>query len=268
MNEVRELDFCLLIPCYNNFEGLIESLKTVSYPVIDKYLILIIDDGSDQPVEAAAIKKVIGYDKPLVVLNSEKNEGITAALNKGLEWIEKNISPRYIARLDCGDTCTADRFTIQVAYMDAHPDIGLMGSWCWFEEKNTSVKYSYTTPTDHAAILKAMHFRNVFIHPTVMFRSSLLKKNRHYPADFAYAEDYAFFWRMIKLTQSTVLDKFLVTCEINREGLSFKNKNEQVLARWKVVKTHSTNPFLRIAAFIRLFILFIIPKQILLRLKK
>src|SRR5882672_5841045 len=101
MEKASTLDFALLIPCYNNFAGLIESLKSVSYKNYN-YLIVVVDDGSAEPLTTDDIKKEIGIDKPIVVLSNEKNLGITKALNKGLAWIEENTSSKYIARLDCG----------------------------------------------------------------------------------------------------------------------------------------------------------------------
>jgi glycosyltransferase involved in cell wall biosynthesis len=267
MSPDNELDFCLLIPCYNNFNGLIESLKSVCYPD-DKYLVVVVDDGSDNIIKVKDVKAETGKDKLLVVLTNEQNRGITEALNKGLAWIEKNTAARYIARLDCGDICTPDRFIIQVQYMDAHPETGLLGSWCKFEEKGTSLKYSYTTPTDHKAIIKAMHFRNVFIHPTVMFRASLLKQIGYYPAGFDYAEDYAFFWKLILVCESFIIDKFLVICDFNRQGLSFKNRRKQLAARWKVVKTFSDSLSLKIVVFIKMKLLYILPKSLVLLLKR
>ena len=152
--------------------------------------------------------------------------------------------------------------------MDLHPETGLLGSWCRFEEKGTSLKYPYITPTDHKAIMKAMYFRNVFIHPTVMFRVSLLKQVGYYPTGFEYAEDYAFFWKIILVSQSFILDNFLLIYEINREGLSFKNRHRQLTARWKVVKAFSNNRPLKMAAYIKLKLLHIIPKSLALRMKR
>jgi glycosyltransferase involved in cell wall biosynthesis len=266
MSQMDEIDFCLLIPCYNNFPGLIESLRSVVYPD-SKYLTVIVDDGSSKPIKMESIKAEIGDKNPTVILSNETNKGITEALNKGLAWIEENVTTKYIARLDCSDTCAAERFIVQVQYLDDHPETGLLGSWCKFQEKGTSIKYSYSTPVKHKAIMKAMHFRNVFIHPTVMFRVSLLKEVGYYPLGFKYAEDYAFFWKLILVSQSFILDKFLVICEINRQGLSFKNRSEQLTARWRVIKTFSGRLPLKIAAFLKLKLLYILPKGLVLRLK-
>ena len=267
MKLFSEIDFCLLIPCYNNFNGLIVSLKSVIYPS-ENFLVLVIDDGSKETVTLEKINKEMDVKKTVVVLQNEKNLGITTTLNKGLSWIEENTNARYIARLDCGDICMPERFVMQIEYMDAHPETGLTGSWCQFEDKKTLDKYSYKTPSQHDDIVRAMHFRNVFIHPTVMFRTSLLKEAGYYPIEFEYAEDYAFFWKLIKKNHSFIVEKFLVICEINKEGLSYKNKGKQLIARGKVIKTFGSNIVLKVNAYLRLALLFILPKGISLQLKK
>ena len=267
MKLLDEIDFCLLVPCYNNFHGLIQSLKSVVYPT-GKFLVLVVDDGSKETVTAENVNNEIGEKKPVIVLHNEMNLGITAALNKGLSWIKENTNARYIARLDCGDICSEERFVMQVRYMDEHPEIGLAGSWCWFEDKKIKERYPYKTPSQHKDIIRAMYFRNVFIHPTVIFPTALLKVVGYYPEGFEHAEDYAFFWKLIKIKQSFVFDKFLVICELNKRGISYRNKRKQLVARGKVVKTFGPNLVLRIIAYIRLAILFILPGGIVLQIKK
>ncbi len=262
-----EIDFCLLVPCYNNFHGLIQSLKSVVYP-IGKFLVLVVDDGSKETVTADNVNKEMREKKPLVVLHNEINLGITATLNKGLSWIEENTDAKYIARLDCGDICSEERFVMQVRYLNKHPEIGLAGSWCWFEDKETQERYPYKTPSHHKDIIRAMYFRNVFIHPAVIFRTALLKVVGYYPEGFEHAEDYAFFWKMITIKQSFVFDEFLVVCELNKSGISYKNKRKQLVARGKAVKTFGPNLVLRIIAYIRLAILLILPAWFVLQIKK
>src|SRR5688572_25752801 len=165
MKPFKQIEFCLLLPCYNNFSGLISSLDSVVYPN-GKFLVLIIDDGSLEQVTEERISQTIKEEKPIVVLQNEKNLGITATLNKGLAWIEENTDARYIARLDCGDICMPERFVMQVEFMDAHPETGLIGSWCRIVDEETLFKYSYKAPIYLEEIKRAMYFRNVFMHAT------------------------------------------------------------------------------------------------------
>lgn len=233
-----------------------------------RFLILIVDDGSTESIQKETIIIGLKKDLPIHILRINQNAGITFALNTGLEWIEKNCPVKYIARLDCGDICDPERFYLQVDYMNSHTETGLVGSWCIFEERTKNSRYSYKTPLTHHALVRAMHFRNVFIHPTVIFRKSLITKVGLYPVNYPYAEDYAFFWELIKVKQSFVLNKFLVVSEINREGISFKNWRKQIKARQQVVSAFATKPFLKILGIIRLKLLYILPKRLILFLKQ
>lgn len=230
-------------------------------------MVLVVDDGSNVPVTPASIELGIKIDFPLFVLRNEVNQGITGALNLGLKWIEEQNAANYIARLDCADLCAPDRFYKQMEFMQNHPEVGLLGSWCVFEDRARSLHYEYKTPTGHSQITKAMHFRNVFIHPTVIFETGLLKKVGYYPTNFAHAEDYAFFYQLIKITDSHILSQFLVKCEINDKGISLKNRQKQLVTRGQIIMQYGTNRFLKFAGLLRVYALRLLPKTLVLRLR-
>ena len=261
------VDFCLLIPCYNNAAGLARSLSSVSYSA-GPYIVLVVDDGSRLPLDAEELKGLVKTGGELVLIRHEKNRGITKALNSGLEWIEANMEARYVARLDCGDICAENRFDLQVGLMDSDPRLGLTASWCTFRDPQTGEQYSYVTPLLHEDIMKELYVRNVFIHPTVMMRSLLLRQSGHYPAGFELVEDYALFWTLAKMGRTQIVDQFLVTCEINRAGISFRNRGKQLAARWIVVKRFGTDRFRQVRGYLQLAALFVTPKELILWLKK
>lgn len=262
-----ELDFCLLIPCYNNFQGLLLSLKTVKYSP-NHFLVVVVNDGSEEKIDAEKIKLLVGVEVPVVVLQHEKNLGITAALNTGLKWIRSGVRTKYIARLDCGDTCEPTRFIEQVECMQKDAELGLVGSWCEFIDRESGESYIYKAPAAHIEIVREMHFRNVFIHPTIMFRAEILDLTGLYPAGYDYVEDYALCWKIIKVKQSFVIQKVLVQCEINRRGISYTNKSKQLKARWRVVKEFGSYKTFKIMGLLRLGLLFLLPKGLVLLLKK
>lgn len=267
MNSFGNLDFCLLIPCYNNFNGLVVSLNTVEYTA-GPFLVLVVDDGSREMIDAGKIRSRLQRAIPLMIIRNEKNLGITATLNNGMAWIMNNTSCRYIARLDCGDRCAPDRFEKQVRLMDEQPDLGLTGTWCKIVDNASAFSYSYTGPANHDEIVNTMHARNVFMHATVMFRCSLLTTTGYYPVNFEYAEDYAFFWVLIRHSRSAIISEFLVECELNKSGISYRNKSKQLLARARVVHTFGKSIALKFAAYMRLLLLFMLPRRITLLFKK
>lgn len=267
MANTNYLDFCLLVPCFNNEAGLIRSLCSVVYDP-SKCVAVVVDDGSSSPLDQTKLQHDIGNSIEVKVLRMERNGGITKALNAGLDWITRNVDTGLIARLDCGDLCDPQRFDLQAGLMKQDMELVLTGSWCYFRDYGSGQQYGYITAVTHENIMKEMHSRNVFIHPTVMFRTSAVIEAGFYPGGFELVEDYALFWKLARLGKVAVIDKFLVTCEIRKTGISFSNKGKQLIARWKVVRTFGSAPVLKLGGFLRLTTLLVLPKGLVLWLKQ
>lgn len=227
---------------------------------------VIVDDGSREPITHQMLEAA-NLPSPFHLIRLPQNRGITEALNTGLHWIQQHAPARYVARLDCSDTCHPERFLRQVAFLDAHPEVGLLGTWCTFETEDGSYSYPYTTPVEHEAILKAMHLRNVFIHPTVMFRTELLEQSGVYPYEYPHAEDYALFWKMIKVMKSAILDEYLVACSINAGGISMGNRTAQLKSRLRVVWNLGSRQELKFLNFFKMKLLLFVPQWLILWLK-
>ena len=210
----------VLIPHFNNLSGLQATLKSITHPVA--LAVLVVDDGSatDQLPQLDHLSKYCGENIQLIIQYNNVNLGITKTLNKGLEYIEKNCFYDYVARIDCGDIATNDRFHIQQNYLEVNPKTDLIGSWCkWFDSITKQVVFSYSPPTDHESISKNMSIRCNFIHPTVMFRFDVIKLVGKYPESFPAAEDYAFFFQITKKLKTANIPEYLTTVEFNPKGI-------------------------------------------------
>jgi glycosyltransferase involved in cell wall biosynthesis len=262
-----DLDFYLLIPYYDNLRGLLCSLQSISYEPI-KYALLIVDDGSPEPLRHEDLLPHMLPDLTIEIIRMPVNGGITKALNAGLRWLKDKKNFRYVARLDCGDRCEPARFRRQVEFLGKNPDIDLVGTWCIFRDFVSGSSFRYSTPTDHEKIERGMYFRNVFIHPTVMWRATVAEKAGSYPENFPYAEDYGFFYEIISKGKAAVLPENLVICEINPKGLSLRFRKEQLKSRGKVVWHYGKNRLLALMGVIKLGFLMVIPYSWVFQAKK
>src|SRR5687767_4052313 len=243
MTSPTQPELFILIPCYNDLEGLVQALKSIRFKA-GGYLSVIVDDGSNPPLSADRLRNEVP-GAPFHLIHLPRNGGITRALNAGLEWILQQPTCRYIARLDCRDLCDHRRFFLQTEYLDRHPQTGLLGSWCIFKDAVSGISYTYRTPTQQEGIRKEMPLRNVFIHPTVMFRPDLVKQAGLYPESFPFVEDYALFWKMLKISKVAILPEYLVTCAVTRTGISLSNRRKQLIGRKKVIQTFAEQNFAR-----------------------
>lgn len=253
------IDFVLLIPCFNNQSGLIKSLKSVQYPQ-EKFEVLVVDDGSDLPIEEVNLKQQFQNIK-IQIIRLGKNSGVLNALNTGLNFLKSRSNIKYIARLDAGDICATERFYKQVDFLDKNKDIMLLSSWARFENIDTGKGYDYITKTTHSGILKQMHYKCVFIHPAVMFRTEILNTVGMYPDRFPHAEDYAFFWQIIKKHKGAVLPEKLVQISFSDKSVSSKNYKAQLRSRKKIVRIFGEQIFHKIMGLALLTIRQILPQM-------
>lgn len=82
---------------------------------------MIYNDGSTD--DTADV--VRSYTDPRIqLIDNKTNRGVSPNMNEGIA----RARGRYIARMDSGDIAEPERLAQQVAYMEAHPEVGLCGS--------------------------------------------------------------------------------------------------------------------------------------------
>jgi glycosyltransferase involved in cell wall biosynthesis len=240
---------------------LVKSLVSIHHQ--NSTLIVIIDDGSKVPLVKSDLQSNTPYS--IILMRMAKNGGIVLALNSAIEMVGNNFTASFVARLDCGDICVPERFDRQIAQFRSDPELRLLGSWCIFSEESTGRSFVHKAPTDHSKILRALNFRNVFMHPTVMWR--VADKKMFYPGEFPHAEDYALFYKMCYAGKAAILPLPLVVCELAKTGLSWQNRNKQLESRQKAVLKYSQYNVLKWLGVGKLKILEILPFRFILFLK-
>jgi glycosyltransferase involved in cell wall biosynthesis len=261
----KKSNIAVLIPHYNNIEGLKKSLKSIS--PIEPVDVIIVDDGSREKPKEEELKKEFKQINNIKVLYLEKNKGIEHALNAGLEFI-LNKGYKYTARLDCGDVNTPDRFKVQKEFLEKNKDIYLVGSWVKFVDLKGDELFIFKPPTEHEEIKKKMFINNVFIHPSVMFRTEVVKYIGFYPTDRKNAEDYAFFFKIIKKFKSANIPKVLLIYEVNPTGLSLSKRKLQIKSRIRVILDNFDGSIYAWYGLFRNLILYFLPYKFVEFLKK
>ena len=255
----------VLIPHYNNIEGLIKSISSIGKG--ENVDVLVVDDGSSDEIFEDEIENFFMANGSIFIENLEVNQGIEHALNRGLEIILVK-GYEFTARLDCGDTCVENRFKTQEFFLEKHRDIVLVGSDVNFTDKNGKVIYNLKMPKDDAVIKKKMYLNAMHIHPSIMFRNKILKSIGLYPIDFKAAEDFAFFFKIIQKYKVANINSNLVNCELNPDGISSVQRKIQAKNRIKIILKYFYFGVYPIYGLIRSIILYVLPLKILIYLKK
>lgn len=250
----------LLIPHYNNIEGLKNSIKSIDETELEVDL-LIIDDGSkeeNKPLQED-LEKIYKNGKifiELLIING----GVEKALNYGLEII-KFKTYQYIGRLDCGDFCKKNKFQKQIQKLEENPEIALLGSWANVVSEDGKLLYVLSHPIDYETIKKKIFINSTFVHPTVVFRKSILDIVGNYPENYKYAEDYAFFFNIIKKCRVENYPEPLLDYVISEGSISSRKRKQQVKSRIKIIKDNFYFGFYPIYGLFRNIVLLFVSRR-------
>ncbi|MDU0459880.1 MAG: glycosyltransferase [Geobacteraceae bacterium] len=185
----------ILMPVRNEERYLQAALDSLHRQTLEDWELVAVDDGSgDQTPRILA--SAAASDSRIKVLRRQGG-GLVAALNAGLELCR---AP-FLARMDGDDISHPRRLAQQVAYLEAHPGIGLVA--CSFRHfPRTSLKQGmidYETwqnsLQDHDLISRDLFVESPFVHPGIMTRRSILERLGGY-RDHGWAEDYDLWLRM------------------------------------------------------------------------
>lgn len=122
-----------------------EMIQSIQAQTFEDWELVLLDDGStDNSLELARSIR----DPRIRVFSNEKNLGLAASLNK----LTALAHGRYIARMDADDMCAPTRLEHQVAYLDAHPIVDLVGTGIIYICRNGDPTGYRHVPTSHEDI--------------------------------------------------------------------------------------------------------------------
>lgn len=166
----------ILLPYRNAADTLDTAVASMVGQSRTNWELLLVDNASTDGSAALAAKWAV-RDARIRLLH-EPRIGIAHALNRVLE----QAKGAYIARMDADDVSLPERLAKQVAYLDAHPGVGVLGTRTRFEssvEKSSGM--AWYVGWQNAIITPHEHYVKRFVdaplaHPTVMFRRELVER--------------------------------------------------------------------------------------------
>lgn len=101
----------------------------------------------------------------------------------------------FVARMDADDVSHPERLATQLAYMETHEDIAVLGSCYLLIDAQGEVKGQVDAPLTDPDIRKALYLRNPICHPSVMLRRDVVLRTGGYLGG-RNAEDYDLWLRL------------------------------------------------------------------------
>lgn len=135
-------------------------------------------DGLQLRVNASGVATVTVVKLPV-------NGGLTKALNQGLKYATGDL----IARMDSDDIADPKRFERQVAYLEEHPEVDIVGgSLQEFDRENECLNIRHY-PLTHEEACRYIVKACPLAHPAVMMRRRIFDEGLWYDERYRMSQD-------------------------------------------------------------------------------
>jgi glycosyltransferase involved in cell wall biosynthesis len=162
----------VLLPVYNGMPYLPETVDSIMAQTDPRWILYALDDGSTDD----SASYLDSLTDPRIVVVHHENRGLSETLNQGL----KRCRTPYVARVDADDVCHPQRFEKQIAWLDAHPEVGLLGSQIRRMGTVRTDSGSHL-PTSHDEIMAALlDGQHAICHPAIMCRREAYRQFGEY----------------------------------------------------------------------------------------
>jgi glycosyltransferase involved in cell wall biosynthesis len=220
----------VLMAVYNGERFLRRALDSLLAQTWQQFEVIVIDDGS---TDATATILAEVRDARFSLYRNPQNIGLTRSLNRGLRLARGD----YLARMDADDVALPIRLATQVAFLDEHREVGLVGSDCELIDQDDLVVARQVFPKSHTAIRWRHFFENGICHPTVMLRRSILKQHQLcYDERLTYAQDFDLWTRLLWHTRGENLSIPLLLWRDHAGRISAHHRDQQMQVVTEVIR--------------------------------
>lgn len=153
--------------------------------------LVVVKDGPLSPQLDAVIarwQRDLGAVFELVVF--AENRGLGAALNAGMQACRYDL----VARMDTDDVALPERFEKQVDYLNANPEVDILGSFVREMTYAGDILGIRNAPIGHDEIVSCL-WASPMVHPTIMMRRSRVLEAGNYDASCRRRQDYELWFR-------------------------------------------------------------------------
>ncbi|MBF0293696.1 MAG: glycosyltransferase [Magnetococcales bacterium] len=195
----------VLTAVYNGADHLDAAITSILAQRFTDFEFLLIDDGSTDATPDL-LADWARRDSRIVLVRNADNLGLTRSLNRGIALARGE----WIARQDADDISMPERLTRQMAFLAAHPEVGLLGTgMVVIDARGIADPVPRLAPENHTEICWTLLTDNPFFHTAVMFRRELAMRHP-YDETWRYGQDFDLWGRLLTVTRGANLAEPLI----------------------------------------------------------
>lgn len=174
-------------------EFLVAAVRSVLEQTLTRLELLLVEADCEGAAAASSILARETGDPRLRILRAS-GSSLVDQLNQGLQ---ESCAP-YVARMDGDDICAPQRLEAQLEFLEAHPEVDVVGSHIAIIDARGQDVGLREYPLGHDALVAAMRRYNPLAHPAVMFRRQSVIDAGGYRYPERAAQDYELWARMAR----------------------------------------------------------------------
>jgi glycosyltransferase involved in cell wall biosynthesis len=193
----------VVMAVFNGRQTLPLAIHSLQLQTLEDWELILVDDCSNDGSGEWVIQ--LGDPRIRMVRNAN-NLGLAVSLNRGLDL----ATAPYVARLDCDDVCFPRRLQLQISYLQAHPEVDLVG--CWALEFGAERRpMSVAAPqSEHQSIVSALRIGGTpMYHPSWCGRADWFRRHRYNPR-FLKAQDLELLVRAVAESRYANVPEILI----------------------------------------------------------
>lgn len=212
---MRQPEVSVVMSCFNEEKHAAQSIQSILDQTFSNFEFIIINDGSSDKTEGI-LKEMAQNDSRILYVNNDKNLGLSASLNKGIELAQASL----IARMDADDIADKERLQKQFTFMQSHPQVDVLGTAVIIRNRKGQDE-TRLCPEFHEDIITRIYKKPLVFHPTIMIKKKVYNQFGYYDETLKWAEDADLWYRIYDKVRFHNLQEALLTYRI-KEKLSLR----------------------------------------------
>jgi len=203
----------------NDARFVAQAIGSILRQTTPDFEFIIFDDGSTD----SSRQVIDSFPDARIRVSALPGVGLASALNQGLA-MARGV---YVARQDADDVSQPERLQRQIACLDAHPDISILGTAITAIDQDGRQLRDYEYPLADAEIRKELaRMRNPLVHGSLMYRRQQVVEIHGYRPAFRKSEDYDMLLRAAGYLQFANLRERLLKYRLRLDSMSGRRDEE------------------------------------------
>ena len=185
-------ELSVIMPTYNeDIEALKTCVQSVLQQTFSEFEFLIVVEPGEKNL--FFLEDLAIADSRVTIIANEVKLGVSESRNRALSV----STGKYVSLIDGDDYCDVTRFEKQIAFLEFHPDVSLVGSNMSLIDENNHIIGERNYPETFDEIKNRFLYTMTVANPTVTVRRKDIEDIGFYDSEFTKAEDFELWLRFL-----------------------------------------------------------------------